>query len=347
MSKKASPTRIGIFVILSFALFVAGIVLFGGGKMFSRKNTAIVYFEGSLQGLNVGAPVAYRGITIGEVKEIKVSINADTYQIIVPVLISLMPDKMIQIKSSVNQADITVNTFLKAMFQRGLRATLKSQSLLTGKLYIDLSFHENKEAIYHDQDGKYLEIPTVPSELQQMSKAMQSLNFQELAVKFSNTLDALEKMSVTLEQALSSETSKKELAIFFASLDSLRSILAKVDEDIGPLLTKLDVNFDKIGRFSDSGTQMVGHLDSKIEPLLSSVEGMARDTSLAMRATDVFMSDINHSFAMESPFYFHLTEGVSEMGKAAKALRSFTETLDRNPQMFFFGNERSSEESSQ
>ncbi len=345
MSKKASPTRIGIFVFLSFALFVTGIVVFGGGKMFSRKNTAIVYFDGSLQGLNVGAPVAYRGITIGEVKEIKVNINADTYQIIVPVLISLMPDKMIHIKGGAT--DTSLNSFLKTMIQRGLRATLKSQSLLTGKLYIDLSVHNNKEAVYHDQDGKYLEIPTVPSELQQMSKAMQSLNFQELAVKFSNTMDALEKMSVTLEQALSSETSKQELAIFFASLDSLRSILAKVDGDIGPLLTKLDVSFDKIGRLSDSGTQMVGHLDRKIDPLISSIEGMAHDTSLAMRATDVFMNDIAHSFAMESPLYFHLTEGMNEMGKAAKAWRSFTETLDRNPQMFFFGNERPTEDSSQ
>jgi paraquat-inducible protein B len=342
MSLKASPTRIGIFVILSFALFVAGIVVFGGGKMFSKKNTAIVYFEGSLQGLNVGAPVAYRGITIGEVKEIKVSINADTYQIIVPVLISLMPDKMIQIKSSAT--DTTLNSFLKTMIQRGLRATLKSQSLLTGKLYIDLSFYENKEAIYHDQDGKYLEIPTVPSELQQMSKAMQSLNFQELALKFSNTMDALEKMSVTLEQALNSETSKKELAIFFASLDTLRSILTTVDENIGPLLTKLDVSFDKIGQFSDSGAQMIGHIDGKIEPLLSSVENTARETSLAMRATEIFMSDMSHSLSMESPLYFQLTEGLSEVGKAAKAWRSFTETLDRNPQMLFLGNENPSED---
>ncbi len=347
MSTKASPTRIGIFVILSFALLVTGIVVFGGGKLFSKKNTAIVYFDDSLQGLNVGAPVAYRGITIGEVKEIKVDVNADTYQIIVPVLISLMSDKIIRIEGTGKTADNNINSFLKTMCQRGLRATLKSQSLLTGKLYIDLSIHENSEALYHDKNGDYLEIPTVPSELQQMSKAMQSLNFQELAVKFSSTMDALEKMSTTMEQALNSETSKKELAILFASLDKLHSILATVDTNMGPVLTKLDGTFDKIGQLSDSSKQMIGHIDDKIDPLFISFETTARDTSLAMRASEAFVADTHHSLSMDSPLYFQLTEGMSEIGKAAKALRAFTEVLDRNPQMLFFGNEHQSEDSSQ
>jgi len=170
-----------------------------------------------LQGLNVGAPVAYRGITIGEVKEIQIDINADTFQIIVPVLMSLDPTKIIKVEGkNKKETNHDINTFLKTMCDRGLRASLKSQSLLTGKLYIDLSIHEDSKAIYHDKGGKYLEIPTVPSEMQQMTQAMQSLDFQDLAVKFSRTMGALEKMSTSLEKALNSETSQKELAIFSA-----------------------------------------------------------------------------------------------------------------------------------
>ncbi|MFH2124806.1 MAG: MlaD family protein [Pseudomonadota bacterium] len=346
MSKKANSTRIGAFVVLSFLLLITGIVIFGGGNFFSNKNTAIVYFEGSLQGLNVGAPVAYRGITIGEVKKIQIDINADTFQIIVPVLISLNPTKIIKVAGRNNQeTNHDINTFLKTMCDRGLRASLKTQSLLTGKLYIDLSIHEDSKAKYHDKDGKYLEIPTVPSEMQQMTQAMQSLNFQELAVKFSNTMDALEKMSTSLEQALHSETSEKKLAILFTSLDHFHSILAKVDENLLPMISKLDTSLDNASKLSDNANQMIGHIDGQVEPLFTAISSTTGDVGLAMQAVETLMTNMEQSTGIDSPLYYQLTENIIELGKAAKSIRLFTESLNRNPQRLLFGTEQGDEPS--
>lgn len=346
MSIKANSTRIGAFVVVSFLLLVVGIVILGGGDLFRNKNIAIVYFEGSLQGLNVGAPVAYRGITIGQIKEILLDVDAATYQISVPVLITLTPDKVIKIAGKDNKDKIhDINTFLQAMCDRGLRATLKSQSLLTGKLYIDLAIHEDTEAIYHDKDGEYLEIPTVPSEMQQMTRAMQSLDFIELAAKFSRTMDSLEKMSTTLEQALNSDTSKQKLALFFSSLDRFHSILSKVDEGLLPLMNKLDTTFDKTARLSDNTNQMIGRIDGKIDPFFVTMTGAARDMGVAMQATELFMSELKQSTGIESPLYYQLTDSISEMGKAARSIRAFTQSLDRNPQGLIFGTEQRGEPS--
>ncbi len=346
MSNKANSTRIGAFVVFSFFLLIAGIILFGGREFFTNKNIAIVYFNGSLQGLNVGAPVAYQGITIGQIKEIQLDVNTDTYQIKIPVLISLVPDKVIKMegKDKKNQQQ-DINTFLKTMCDRGLRATLKTQSLLTGKLYIDLAIHKNKEAIYNDKDGEYLEIPTVPSELQQITQAVQSLNFMELAAKFSNTMDALEKMSTTLEQALNSEESRKNLTTFFASLEHFHSILSKLDEGLLPLISKLDTSLNKAAQLSDNTNQMIGHIDGQIEPFFTTINNTARDTGLAMRAAETLMTDLRQSTGVDSPLYYQLTEGINEMGKAASAMRAFTEYLDRNPQRLIFGAEQQGEPS--
>ncbi len=344
MSKKANSTRIGAFVVLSFLLLVTGIVIFGGGRLFSNKDTAIVYLEGSLQGLNVGAPVAYRGVTIGEIKEIQIDVDAATYQITVPVLISLIPDKVIKVAGKNNKEQThDINTFLKTMCDRGLRATLKTQSLLTGKLYIDLAIHENTEAIYHDKNGKYLEIPAVPSEMQQMTQAMQSLNFPELATKFSNTMAALEKMSTSLEQALNSESSQKNLAIFFASLDRFHSILSTFDENLLPLMNKLDTSLDKVSQLSSSTNQMIGHIDGQVEPFFMTMNTTVRDMGVAMRTTEALMTDLKQTTATDSPLYYQLTESISELGKAAKSMRAFTEHLDRNPQGLIFGTEQQGE----
>ncbi len=338
MSKKANSTLIGAFVVLSFVLLVTGIIIFGGGQLFTSKDTAIVYLEGSLQGLNIGAPVTYRGITIGEIKEIRLDIDPATYEITVPVLISLTPDKVVKMDGKDKNYDI--NTFLKIMCDRGLRATLKSQSLLTGKLYIDLAIHEGSEAIYHDKDGKYLEIPTIPSEMQQMTRAMQSLDFSELATKFSNTMTALEKMSTTLEQALGSEDSKENLALFFASLDRFHSILAKFDENLLPMMNKMETSFEKISLLADNTNQMVGRLDGQIDPLFVTMNATVENMGRTMQTTEALMTGLRQSTGTESPLYYQLTESIVEMGKAAKSIRSFTEYLERNPQMLIFGREK-------
>ena len=341
MSIKANSTRIGAFVVMSFLLLVAGIVIFGGGNLFGRKNTAIVYFEGSLQGLNVGAPVAYRGITIGAIKEIRLDVDAATYQITVPVLISLTPDKIVKMEGKDSkEKSYDINTFLKIMVDRGLRATLKSQSLLTGKLYIDLAILEDTEAVYQDKDGKYLEIPTVPSEMQQMARAMQSLDFTELATKFSNTMTALENMSTSLEQALGSEASKENLAIFFASLDRFHSILAKFDDNLLPLMAKLEVSLDKVSLLTDNTSSMIGRIDGQVDPFFVTMNSTMRDMGTTMLTTEALMAGLLQSTGVDSPLYYQLTDSINEMGKAAKSIRAFTEYLDRNPQMLIFGAEK-------
>lgn len=341
MSIKANSTRIGAFVVVSFLLLIAGIVIFGGGNLFGSKNTAIVYFKGSLQGLNVGAPVAYRGITIGAIKEIRLDVDPATYQITVPVLISLAPDKVVKMEGKDQKEKIhDINTFLRIMCDRGLRATLKSQSLLTGKLYIDLAILEDTEAIYHDKDGKYLEIPTVPSEMQQMTMAMQSIDFSELATKFSNTMAALEKMSTSLEQALGSEASKENMATLLASLDRFHSILAKFDDNLLPMMDKLDTSLDKVSHLADATNQMIGRIDGQIDPFFVTMNTVMHDMAVTMQTTEALMAGLRQSTGIDSPLYYQLSESLNELGKAAKSIRAFTEYLQRNPQMLIFGAEK-------
>ena len=65
MSKKINTTSIGLFIVVGIALGVIGLLLFSSSKLFSRTDEMIAYFDNSLNGLNEGAPVKYRGVTIG------------------------------------------------------------------------------------------------------------------------------------------------------------------------------------------------------------------------------------------------------------------------------------------
>src|SRR6266567_3731277 len=75
MSKKPNPTSIGLFFVIGLALCVAGLLVFSSRSLFHPQQKCILYFNASLKGLNPGAPVKIRGVTVGSVVEILIRHN--------------------------------------------------------------------------------------------------------------------------------------------------------------------------------------------------------------------------------------------------------------------------------
>src|SRR6266536_553977 len=78
MSKKPNPTSIGLFFVIGLALCVAGLLVFSARSLFHPQQKCILYFNASLKGLNPGAPVKIRGVTVGSAVEILIRHNQAT-----------------------------------------------------------------------------------------------------------------------------------------------------------------------------------------------------------------------------------------------------------------------------
>src|SRR5262245_58906656 len=89
MSKKANPTLIGLFFAVGVALVIAGLLLFSSRARFHPKQKSILYFEASLKGLNPGAPVKFRGVTIGSIAEVLIRHNQASNDFSMPVIIEI------------------------------------------------------------------------------------------------------------------------------------------------------------------------------------------------------------------------------------------------------------------
>ena len=87
MGSKISPTVIGAFVVGAIICMVAGVLLFGGGKFFTEKLPYVLFFDSSVEGLNVGAPVIFRGVQVGQVTEISAIANPQTFDVVIRVKI--------------------------------------------------------------------------------------------------------------------------------------------------------------------------------------------------------------------------------------------------------------------
>ena len=94
MSKQANKTVIGIFVVGAIALAIAAVLILGSGKFFKQTFSAVCYFEGSVGGLNIGAPVVFKGVKIGSVTNVILRFETTKLIFMIPVYIEIEPDKI-------------------------------------------------------------------------------------------------------------------------------------------------------------------------------------------------------------------------------------------------------------
>jgi paraquat-inducible protein B len=253
MGKRISPTLVGTFVLGAITLAVAAVIVLGSGRIFLRPHLFALYFSSDVNGLKVGAPVKFRGVEIGSVASILLSVGTpsqsrdaenvgDQYRI--PVVIDLETEKLVKRGAAVNLDDpATVAQAIK----RGLRGQLNVESLVTGLLYVDLDYRPDTPAkFYMGADSPYPEIPTVPTKLEQaatmlskMLEQLEKIQFDEVIKSLTNTAVAI----TTLANSPKIQNAVDSLNLAARSLGqasaSVNRLAAGLDREIGPMGTDL------------------------------------------------------------------------------------------------------------
>src|SRR5215467_13893350 len=127
MSKKANPTLIGVFLFAGLVLAVAGLLLFTSSRLFTNTRRFIVYFDTTLNGLNEGAPVKYRGVTIGSVTRVMIRFNQASNDLAMPVIFEIQEDLVS--KRLVGATLFKRLSILSEEVRQGMRARLEMESL--------------------------------------------------------------------------------------------------------------------------------------------------------------------------------------------------------------------------
>ncbi|VAX01126.1 Paraquat-inducible protein B [hydrothermal vent metagenome] len=300
MSKKANPTVIGAFIIGAIAIITILILLLSGNILFKKEIQAIMYFEGSVTGLHVGAPVKFRGVKIGTVTDIKLIINKETTTIQVPVLVEIDRDSyLVKVKDKIVKASEIEDANTKYA-EHGLFAQLKLNSLLTGQLYIELEFAPGSKFKLRG-DGSIREIPTSNTAMQEIFKTLEKYPLTEVLNNLASTMDNINKIisdPVILETLHSVNQAAKDYAI-----------LAK-----------------QLGTNSNNFNQTLTHVDKtfiKIDESLAS----ARKT---LKTTDGLLRE-------DSQLMYSLQDALNEVANAARSVRTLADTLEQQPEAIFRG----------
>ena len=212
-------------------------------QAFTKKITFILFFEGSVRGLNVGAPVEFKGIKVGSVVDVRLEFYKRDPSFRIPVLIEIEPERIIE--RGEGEVSSPYET-LKTLVDRGLRAQLQTGSLLTGQLFVDLDMHPDTPIRLVNEGAPFPELPTVPASMEQLTTSVRSI----LAKLEKMDTDKIGAELLKTLQGTNRLMNKPELheAVYDlkGSLHALESILRKFDQRVEPITTNLELTLDRL-----------------------------------------------------------------------------------------------------
>ena len=328
MNKKVSATAIGAFVIGALTLIVFALLMFGSGRYFRKTYEFVLYFDSSVNGLRVGAPVKFRGVEIGSVKSILIQLEKNMKAQWIPVIIEVDPEKL----TSRGGTGRLLNDpqALKEAIDNGLRGQLQLESFVTGLLFIGLDIFPDSPVKFVQEPDKggyrYPEIPTQPTTLQKAQEKigeivtkLEDIDFKQLIESITQTVNGINGVvnSPDLKQAVQ-------------SLHVATAKLGDAGANIARAANTLEGSFNSL-----AGDLQLTSAEARAA--LKQAGAAVKQSEAAIKGAEETMASIRAVVDPESATFYEVNRTLKEVSAAARSLRLLANYLERNPRALIFG----------
>lgn len=334
---KASPTAIGAFTLGAVVLALAALVALGAGDLFTRHMRAVAFFTGDLQGLSAGSPVDFQGVQIGRVSAIEIHLDVATMKPVIPVYIEFTTDfdvKDLKGKKDRQALSLVRDQRLKIAIENGLHARLATQSLITGQSVIELEFDPNAPRQFVGADPSTIEIPTSPSDMQQLRTALTHLPIDKIA-------EAALRLLGDADRFIASPELTALLRSLHASSDSFGRVMGSVETGLGPLAANVN---ETLTTARDTLVVAQGALQEARTTIATGDRVMSNDlretlktATEALQKAEKVLADGDSLLATNSPQRYDLDQTLRNLSATSRSLRLFSEQLERRPNAIFLG----------
>ncbi|BFM13316.1 MlaD family protein [Simiduia litorea] len=320
---------IGAFIFGALLLTFLALLFFSGGRLFAKKQSVIMYFEGSVQGLQIGAPIKLKGVVLGEIADIQINFQSlskhsggdeGASQAAVTTVVADLLLKRI------NSSGLAASEeFLTEAVENGLRAQLNYQSFLTGLLYVELDFHPDTPVQRYGYQTALVEIPTMATEFEQISKKFQNINLEDLVSNLNQMVGRVNALLASGEIERTLVGANNTLSAIEKAANGLDGEVAILRRDLSATLAQAD---QLIGELNNSAPEIVASLNSSLTRL---------NNSLA--TVETAASQMAYTFSEDGQTVNKMGAALDDVRRAARALQTLSETLDQNPDAIWRGRE--------
>jgi phospholipid/cholesterol/gamma-HCH transport system substrate-binding protein len=342
MSAQANYYKIGLFVVIALVIGVVSILALGAGSFFQKKVLIETYFVESVQGLEVGSPLKFRGVPIGKTTEITLvgkEYNTDRQYVLIRA--ALFPD-MFRITCTPQSG-----SDLKELVDKGLRIRLSFQGL-TGAAHLEMDYMNAKRypPLQIEWKPRYCYIPSAPSTIQRLSvaadkilKNLESLDFNTIA---GNLNTSLKDLSRTLSQANLGKVSGQAEAL----LSELRKTNRQVDDllknpKIQSLLPDAAATMATARRILEGSEKPMSQLldafkkvSAGLETLSTQMNTITQDTTDSAAHLKRILRRVDNLISNQKP---DIEAAVENIRRITDNLREVTENARKYPSQVLFG----------
>jgi paraquat-inducible protein B len=272
--------------------------------------------------------VVFRGVKIGSVTDVILRIDSTKLIFTIPVYIEIEPNRFEVIGVRPRQLGQNFKTFI----DRGLRATLEMQSIVTGQMQVGLDYYPDKPAKFAEvkYDMKTPEIPTIPTPMQELAKKIQKLPIDEIFDKLSSTLDAINKV------VQSPEIVEAIRSLNLAVAD-VRKLVQNVDGRIGPLASSIEGTVNDYGKLARNADSKVDTLSLGLADAIKELQKAVSGVEKTLEQAQLTLAEAKKTLSEDSTLQYEITVTLQELQKGARSIRLLADDLKKRPESAIWG----------
>jgi paraquat-inducible protein B len=322
MSTPTNHWKLGLFVIIGFVMMLSTLAWLGARSMRKEVGRYVSYFDESVQGLEVGSPIKFRGVTIGSVAKIDIAED----------------HRHVEVTSELGKAELTrlgldevvgpVEAGKPLKFEQGLGLRVQlASSGLTGLKFLQLDFfavENNPEPVlpFKVPDNH---IPAITSTLKNIEDPL-----VRVAQRLPEVVDQMERILSKVDSILGDLKDKNVPERIITVLDNANLVLGEAEKKIAALDT------DKLSKDASKTINELNRTVAQLNALLSGVGGDKGLLASVTRASDALGDTVRGADGIGG----QLEDTLGAVEKAAKSIQKLATALERDPDMLLKGKGR-------
>jgi len=312
MPRRFDPKVVGAFVLAGTALGVVAAVYLGAGRLFQHRVRFVSVFSEDLQGLEVDAPVKFRGVPVGRVTSIHLSMGSATEplrELRMPVVFEVNQTRVQEIGGEIDLSD---QAAVRTLVEHGLRARLALESFLSNRRYVDLDI-----------------LPQAPP----ARPPPVALPYPEIPVYAEPGWAALQADAsklLTKLQALDLEGLFGDLRRAAASLERAAAGIGASAAGLPNTLRQADAAIASVGNAARA-------IEAGVAPLAEDTRAAAVQLRTTLGRAEAAIRHLDELVDPASPLAWQLRQTLGELQSTSRTLRHVAEGLDRDPSVLVRG----------
>lgn len=271
---------------------------------FTDRIPLLVYFDGSVRGLEPGGSVEYRGIRIGTITDVGLEIDGQSREVRAAVTIQIEPQRVELLAQRASEAEDDYAD-IRQLIDDGLRAQIRSGNLLTGEQVVALDFFPNEPPAELVLGGTYPIMPSVPNEFDSITSSVTAV---------------MNRMAnLPLDDMIS----------------ELRATIRSVDRLVGS--PEVDQAVTSLGQAATEMQGAMRTLNTQSRPLMEDLRRAAAAADTAIVQAGRAMEAVDGALGPNAPLRYDANTMIRELTAAARSVQQFADYLNRNPDALLRG----------